>query len=144
MYTSKADPQDQRESKSKQECIPVGCVPTAAVSATCSFRGFMMSLPVWSHVPSNRGLPPEGVLPPPPTPWTDRRFWKHYLPLRSVIVRKVGSCAISGQIIEYCQFQKVCTLSKFNIRFYYGTFLPAKLFHIYYYLKPTNRRLLPS
>ena len=69
----------------------------------------------------------EGFCPPP---WTDRSFWKHYLSLWSAIVKKVGSCAISGQIIESCQFQKVCTLSKFNIRFYYGTFLPAKLFHI--------------
>ena len=66
----------------KEEYIPVGCVPTAAVAVTrCQHQ--------WGSA-SGGDLPPEGPLrgglPYPPS--IDRRFWKHYLPLRSVIMLK--------------------------------------------------------
>ena len=59
----------------KQECIPEGCIPTAAVAATrCQSQGILPS--------SLRSTFWRGGL--PLTPWADRRFWKHYFPLRSV------------------------------------------------------------
>ena len=74
-----------RRQNKQQECIPVGCVPIAAVAATR-----------WQYWGSGR--PPIGrpldADPPPrqtfvgrPIPvdrMTDRRFWKHYLSLRPV------------------------------------------------------------
>ena len=48
---------------------------------------------------------------------------------------------IPGKIMEYCQFRKVATLSKFNVGFYYEMLLPAKLLLI---LLLTNRQLLQS
>ena len=57
----------------QQECIPVGCVPTAAVAATrCQYQVG------WGGVGWGGQTPPVNRM-------TDRRFWKHYLPLRSVM-----------------------------------------------------------
>ena len=62
--------------QSKQECILVGCAPTAAVTATrCQYQEGNHSLP-WRQTT------------PPPNPVnriTHRHLWKHYLPLWSVI-----------------------------------------------------------
>ena len=135
MYTPKADPQDQRESNSKQECIPVGCVPTAAVAATCSFRGFMMSLPVWSHVPSRRGsAPPRGQ-----TEASENITFPcgRQLSKKLVAVRFLdkSSKAVSS---KKCAPYPNSTLGSTMERFF------QRNSSIYYYLKPTNRRLLPS
>ena len=56
--------------KSGQECIPVGCVPTTAVTTTrCQFGG---CLPTEGCLPAGGDLPTEGGLPttqpPPPSP----------------------------------------------------------------------------
>ena len=69
---------------SKQKCITVGYVPTAAVAATrCQYMGG-----THSHLgadPSPRrnmdSTRQEATLPEQ----NDKRFWKYYIPLRSVI-----------------------------------------------------------
>ena len=64
-----------------QAWIPVGCVPTTAVAATrCQYGGLCPEVGVSVQLVSLSG----GVSLPLPQ-WTDGRFWKHYLPLRSVI-----------------------------------------------------------
>ena len=73
----------------KQECIPVGCIPTAAVAAsTCSPSGSTPpsedpQRPPWKLTPYEGTWYQTGS--PAPREQNDRRFWKHYLPLRSVI-----------------------------------------------------------
>ena len=64
----------------KQECIPVGCVPFAAV-AVC-WRGVSASVHAGIHnprlgldTPPSLGLDtPPGQIAPPPPPWTDRHL----------------------------------------------------------------------
>ena len=76
-----------------QECIPVGCVPTAAVITTrCQYGG---GRPLGRNMgPDSRPL--EGTWYQPDRKWrhtppgqNDTRFWKHYLPLRSVKMKKI-------------------------------------------------------
>ena len=85
----------------KKECIPVGCVPTAAVAATtCQYFGVSVRgvsllcrggvCPEGVSVQRgvlcpDGGLCPEGGLHTPHCERNDTLFWKHYLPLRSVI-----------------------------------------------------------
>ena len=60
----------------KQECCPVGCAATAVVATTrCQYwvGGSWAALPLYPDLPF-RGKPPR----------TNRRFWKHYLPLQPV------------------------------------------------------------
>ena len=64
-----------------QTWIPVGCVPTTVVAATiCHYGGLCPEVGVSVQLVSLSGW----VSLPLPQ-WTDGRFWKHYLALRSVI-----------------------------------------------------------
>ena len=75
-----------------KNCIPVGCVPTASVASTRYqyHRG----------LPAERGLPPSWHPTHPVNRLTDRRLWKHYLPLRSVINSEIIRKLISHHEIE--------------------------------------------
>ena len=73
----------------QQESIPVGCVPTAVVVATrCQNQASVGPLE-WSWDQTGSGIIPlektwhQTESDPP---WTDRRFWKHYLSLRPVVM----------------------------------------------------------
>ena len=75
----------------KKECITVGCVPTAAVAAIrCQYWG--LPTPPRGDHPGRRSPSPWGKNMVPNRKWhqtplceqNDTRFWKHYLPLRSV------------------------------------------------------------
>ena len=79
-----------------QKCISVGCVPTAAVAATRyqSWDGGL-GRPHLEADSLPQGRPPIGRRPPfrdrtsfrGRSPRTDKRFWKHYLPLRWVKIK---------------------------------------------------------
>ena len=64
----------------KQECIPVGCVLTTTVAATrCRYSG---GLPTGGSTYYGEGVSIRGQSGwTPPSLWTDKRFWKHDLPL---------------------------------------------------------------
>ena len=68
-------------------------VPTAAVAVTiCQYWGF-------GQTPSLEADPPEDKTTPSevgPPLWTDRHYWKHYLPLRSVINSSQATEALSS------------------------------------------------
>ena len=70
----------------KQECTPVGCVPTvtAVADIRCQCQGGE-NTPAWDQAAR------QGVISYTPAPvnrMTVRHFWKHYLPLRSVKMSK--------------------------------------------------------
>ena len=93
-----------------QECTPVWCVPTAGVATTrCQYRGLgrppleaafpPWRLPPFRDRPSSEADPLQMQTPlrgrHHPSLWTDKRFWKHYLPLWSVKIKHSGSTKFS-------------------------------------------------
>ena len=97
----------------KQECIPVGCVPSAAVAVCwgclrrgCLPRGFLprgvcprrgVCLGVWGSAQGGGGLQKGGVYPSmhwsrhPPCEQNDRQVWKLYLAATSLRTVRRGS-----------------------------------------------------
>ena len=78
----------------EQECTPVGCVATTVVATTrCHYwvGGGWQSPSPQMQTPSCSQITPDAGRPPPPPldRMTDRRFWKHYLPLPSVTSEKI-------------------------------------------------------
>ena len=68
--------------------IIAGCAPTTAVAATRYHdRGAKCDL--WCMLGSQTPTPKMKRGPLPTHRMTDRRFWKHYLPLRSVKIKKL-------------------------------------------------------
>ena len=119
----------QTNNQKKEECILVGCILTAAVATTrCHYWGDLSNPPPSWGRPGGSAKPPIGcrdqspldtdplyVDPPlpgcrPPSPWmqtptpceqNDTRFWKHYLPLRSV-KKKWNYFSHESKIAFYC------------------------------------------
>ena len=77
--------------KLNKKWIPVGCIPAVAVAVSgWQYLGLGRPSPAMQTLyrqHSPKADPTFGFRCPLPL-WTDRRFWKHYLPLRSVIMYK--------------------------------------------------------
>ena len=96
-------------SLSKQECIPVGCVPSAAL-AVCR-AGVCLSAcwdtpPTWTWTPPVSASGPRGCIPAcngaDTSPWTDRHLWKHNL--RKLRLRAVINVLLSHYNVKPLAF----------------------------------------